>query len=106
MATLTGFGDIAQQGFIIVCGTSTISCPVERIFKESGRHRVLLPSVLLDAPKINNQPALNSNGIVQKVLIQDCGGHGRALEQLMDITPTLPRDASTEIKFLVVDRLH
>ena len=106
MATLTALGDIAQQGFIIVCGTSTISDPVERILKGSRRHRVVLPCAPLDAPKINNQPVFNSTGLVQKVLIQDCGGHGRALELLMDITPTLPRDASTEVKFLVVDRLH
>lgn len=106
MATLIGLGDIAQQGFITVCGTSTVSGPVERILKGPRRRRVLLPCVLLDAPKINNQPAFNFTSLVQKVLIQDCGGHGRALELLMDITPTLLRDASTEVKYLVVYRLQ
>ena len=106
MKTLTALGDIAQRGFIIVCGTSTISGPVERILKGSRRRRILLPCVPLDVPKINNQPAFNSTGLVQKVLIQDCGGHGRALELLMDIIPNLPKDAGAEVKCLLVDKLR
>ena len=105
MATLTALGDIAQRGFIIVCGTSTISGPVERILRGSRRHRILLPCVPLDVPKINSQPAFNSTSLVQKVLIQDCGGHGRALELLVDIIPNLPRDAGSEIKYLLVNKL-
>lgn len=106
MQTLTALGDLAQRGFIIVCGTSTFYGPVDKILKGSRRRRVLLPCTSLEPPNINNKPAFSLSGIVEKVLVQDCGGHGRALEVLTDIIPALSRDATVEVKFLVVQRLH
>lgn len=106
MQTLTALGDLAHRGFIIVCGTSTLSGPVDKILKGSRRRRALLPCTSLEPPRINDKPAFDFSGIVEKVLAQDCGGHGRALELLMDIIPALSRDATIEVKFLVVERLR
>lgn len=108
MQTLTALGDLAQQGFIIVCGTSVSYSLIDKILKGSQQRRVLLPCASLDPPRINDKPVFNSSGIVEKILIQDCGGHGRALEALIGIIPALSRDAHATgyIESLVVQRLH
>jgi hypothetical protein len=72
---LTQLGDLAQWGgFIVVCGTSTVSGPVENILKGSRRIRIPLPCLPLEVPTINQIPVIQvKNNIVAEMLVKDCG---------------------------------
>lgn len=103
---LTQFGDLAQLGFILVCGTSTISGPIDKLLLGSRRRRISLPCSPLKPPTMNEQPVFKIESTVQKVLVDDCGGHGRALELLIDVFPTVPADIGPEVKSLVAQKLE
>ena len=106
MSTLSALGDVAQQGFTIVCGTSTVSDTVEKFLKGSRRRGINLPCMPLDVPKINKQPVFDPTKLVQKVLIEDCGGHGRALELLMSIKHEILGDPGPGVECLLVGQLR
>ncbi|CAG8448871.1 8972_t:CDS:2 [Acaulospora morrowiae] len=66
--------------FIITCCTATISMPIHS-FLDSSQLRVFLPVTSLQPPRINGNPVFVDNPVM-KMLINDMGGHGRALEAL------------------------
>ncbi|RHZ89391.1 hypothetical protein Glove_15g40 [Diversispora epigaea] len=67
--------------FIITCCTATISIPIHNFLASSQQLRVFLPLTSLQPPRINRNPVFVDNPIM-KMLINDMGGHGRALEAL------------------------
>ncbi|CAG8438877.1 10974_t:CDS:2 [Acaulospora colombiana] len=64
--------------------TATISMPIHYSLARSAQLRIFLPTTLLKPPKINNSPVF-ANDPVTKMLIDDMGGHGRALEALGEV---------------------
>lgn len=103
---LTHLGDLAHSGFIIVCGTSTVSGPFDRLLAGSRRRRIPLPCSSLDPPRIDNKPVFDTTDIVRQVLVSDCGGHGRAFELLIDVFHMLPADISSDVKYLIAKNLQ
>ncbi|RHZ64406.1 hypothetical protein Glove_325g15 [Diversispora epigaea] len=67
--------------FIITCCTATISMPIHNFHASSQQLRVFLPLTSLQPPRINRNPVFVDNPVM-KMLINDMGGHGRALEAL------------------------
>lgn len=103
LSTESCLGELAQEShsFMIVCGTSSVSGPVNR----SYRIKDLLPCSPLNPPTINNEPVFKTNELAGKVLISDCGGHGRALEALANVFKTRPAEIGPDFKSFVVERL-
>ncbi|RUS26936.1 hypothetical protein BC938DRAFT_483914 [Jimgerdemannia flammicorona] len=88
--TLTSIGDLAHKGaFLLPCCTATFFRPIEQGLKPSNRKRVYLPVASLEPPAIRQndtiQPAFPMDDPVMKILVGDCGGHGRALEILWNL---------------------
>ena len=88
--TLTYMGDLAHKGaFLLPCCTATFSRPIDQGLKPSNRYRVYLPVASLEPPTIRRnytiQPAFPMDDPVMKILVGDCGGHGRALEILWNL---------------------
>lgn len=106
LRVLTRLGDLAHRGFIIVCGTSTVSGPFDRLLASSRRRRIPLPCSTLDPPMIDTKPVFSMENIVQRVLVSDCGGHGRAFEFLLGIYRMPPGDVSSEVKHLIAQKLQ
>ncbi|CAG8485785.1 16152_t:CDS:2 [Funneliformis mosseae] len=67
--------------FVVVCCTVTISMHIHDFLASSAQKRIFLPVTSLQPPKINNIPVFNDSPIMD-MLIDDMGGHGRALEAL------------------------
>ena len=107
LRTLTTMGDLAHShpGFMIVCGTSIASGPIDEYLISSRRRRIALPCKPLESPTIEHKPVFKVKDPVQEVLISDCGGHGRALELLDDIFPHLQGDIGPEVKYLIAKKL-
>lgn len=59
MQTLTALGDLSQQGFIIVCGTSLSYSLIDKVLQGSQQRRVLLRCTSLEPPRINDKPVFN-----------------------------------------------
>ncbi|CAG8757682.1 229_t:CDS:1, partial [Ambispora leptoticha] len=86
--TLSSIADFAFKGiFVIPVCTSTITGPVEDTLKYSHRKCVYLPVASLEPPNYRQDhrlvPVFKDDEIT-KTLVEDCGGHGRALEALND----------------------
>ncbi|KAF0465052.1 putative crinkler family protein [Gigaspora margarita] len=83
--TLTSFADLAFSGtFIIPVCTSTITGPIDGMLRYSTRDRVYLPVASLQPPNYQQGVPVFKNDKVTNTLVEDCGGHGRALEVLND----------------------
>lgn len=86
--TLSAIGDLALKGtFLLPCCTATISGPVSSFLKSSPRHRILLPLPSLHSPtflKDGIEEGVFKKDYILDILVNDCGGHGRALEALED----------------------
>ncbi|CAG8440772.1 12122_t:CDS:2, partial [Acaulospora colombiana] len=86
--TLSNIADSAFKGiFIIPICTSTITGPVEGSLKYSHRKRVYLPVASLEPPNHRQDHGLVpvfKDDEITKILVEDCGGHGRTLEALND----------------------
>ncbi|RHZ86979.1 hypothetical protein Glove_41g179 [Diversispora epigaea] len=87
-STLISIANCAFRNiFLIPVCTSTISGPVDSVLKDSTRRRVYLPVPSLQPPSCQQGDSLVSvfkNDEVTNTLVEDCGGHGRALEALND----------------------
>jgi len=84
--TLTSIGALTTQGtFLLACCTATVSHPVNQCLRVSSRRRVLLPVNPLESPFIHQAPVFETKDPLVKLLVDDCGGHGRALEILADV---------------------
>jgi hypothetical protein len=69
---------------VIPCCTATSSTEIHDAFGSSSRPRIYLPIEPLEPPRINGAPVFNPDPLT-KILVEDCGGHGRALELLAGI---------------------
>ncbi|CAG8520800.1 247_t:CDS:2 [Ambispora leptoticha] len=86
--TLTSVADLAFSGILVipVC-TSTITGPIDGTLRYSMRKRIYLPVTSLQPPSYRKGDSLVpvfKNDEITNVLVEDCGGHGRALEVLND----------------------
>ncbi|CAG8798498.1 41596_t:CDS:2, partial [Gigaspora margarita] len=86
--TLSSIGNLSFSGiFIIPVCTSTITGPIESTLNYSHRKRVYLPVASLQPPNYRQGdsliPVFKSDEITN-TLVEDCGGHGKALEALND----------------------
>lgn len=99
---VTALGDLAQRDsyFLLVCGTSTVSGPVDQALRVSKRRRVFLPCKPIDPPTDNGEPVFKDTTLLAQVLIGDCGGHGRALELLADHMWRIQRDVDAVSFFI------
>ena len=79
MSTLSALGDVAQQGFTIVCGTSTVSDTVEKFLKGSRRRGINLPCMPLDVPKSTNNQSLTLLNLFRKYLLRIVEAMGEPL---------------------------
>lgn len=68
---------------MIPCATFRYSAPIQMEFA-SYRRRISLPCSILKLPTIDGEPVFITKDLVGKVVVDDCGGHGRALEALAD----------------------
>ena len=85
--TLTAIGDLANQGlFLLPCCTATVSYQVSNCLTDSSRKRVYLPVASLRPPQIcendMSRSVFDSTDTITNILLEDCGGHGRAMELL------------------------
>ncbi|CAG8593974.1 9675_t:CDS:2, partial [Acaulospora colombiana] len=84
--TMTSVADLAFSGiFVISVCTSTITGPIDGMLKYSRRKRVCLPVTSLQPPSYRKGDSLVpvfKNDEISNILVEDCGGHGRALEVL------------------------
>lgn len=87
---LTNIADLAHgEVFLVVCCTATATTPVDQALTSTHRNRVVLPVASLNPPHIaqgdNSLPVFDDDDHIVKVLVSDCGGHGRALESLQQV---------------------
>ncbi|CAG8616900.1 19902_t:CDS:2 [Dentiscutata erythropus] len=83
--TLTSIADLAFSGiFMIPVCTSTIAGPIDGMLRYSTRDRVYLPVASLQPPNYKQGIPVFKNDVLTNILVEDCGGHGRALEVLND----------------------
>ncbi len=89
--TISNIADLGCQGvFLIPCCTASITGPIDYLVKASYQKRVYLPVPSLHPPTIRQNNTGKSIKVFQqdyitKILVEDCGGHGRALETLQEI---------------------
>jgi hypothetical protein len=101
-STLTAIGDLTAQGpFIIPCCTATSSAEISDAFGLSSRPRVYLQVEPLESPQINGAPVFQTDPLT-KILVNDCGGHGWALEILAE-TLTEVDIGQCSLEFLMAD---
>ncbi|KAF0434870.1 putative crinkler family protein [Gigaspora margarita] len=87
---LAEIGGLAMSNniFLIPCCTATISRTLRSPLKSTGRLRINLPVISLQPPTTlqNNifTPVFQQDNHIIKLLVDDCGGHGRALEVLAE----------------------
>ncbi|RUS29163.1 hypothetical protein BC938DRAFT_480973 [Jimgerdemannia flammicorona] len=89
--TLSSTGDLAHKGaFLLPCCTATVSRPIDQSLRTSNRCRIYLPVTSLEPPVIRQdhgiELAFPIDSSLMKILVEDCGGHGRALEILWNLT--------------------
>ncbi|CAG8693137.1 4128_t:CDS:2, partial [Funneliformis caledonium] len=86
--TLTSVADLAfSSTFVIPVCTSTITGPIDGMLRYSPRKRIYLPVASLQPPNYRQGDILVpvfKNDEITNTLVEDCGGHGRALEALDD----------------------
>ncbi|KAF9996051.1 hypothetical protein BGZ65_008337, partial [Modicella reniformis] len=105
---LTNIVDLAiREVFMIACCTATVTSPVDQVLVSAHRKRVTLPVASLQPPHIDNDgsivPVFDENDHVTKVLVSDCGGHGRALECLQQALDGAGRDYNVDS---VMNQMH
>ncbi|KAG0350780.1 hypothetical protein BG005_009679, partial [Podila minutissima] len=94
---LTSIGDLALgEVFLMACCTATVTSPVEETLAFTHRNRVVLPVASLKSPHIEkdglSMAVFDEQDHIIKVLVSDCGGHGRALECLQEVVKTRGND--------------
>jgi hypothetical protein len=86
--TMTSFADLGLNNiFLLPCITSTIAGSVEKALKFSHRKRAYLPVSSLKPPTYrqgNRVILVFERKEIMDTLVEDCGGHGRALEVLSE----------------------
>ncbi|KAG0341565.1 hypothetical protein BG004_005991 [Podila humilis] len=87
MANMADLSISIKNIFLMVCCTTTMNpFSTDLLFMMTHRRRVFLPVASLEPPRIYQdgscKPVFNEDDHIIKVLVNDCGGHGRALESL------------------------
>ncbi|CAB5349616.1 unnamed protein product [Rhizophagus irregularis] len=88
--TISNIADLACQGaFLIPCCTATTTSPIHSVTKSLSNKCVYLPVPTLHSPTICKENSQESTEVfpkdlITKILVEDCGGHGRALETLQE----------------------
>jgi hypothetical protein len=86
--TLSSIGDLAlNEIFLLPCCTCTITSSVENVVALTHRNHVYLPVASLKPPEYrqeNKVIPVFENKDIMNILVEDCGGHGRALEVLSE----------------------
>ncbi|KAI9994921.1 hypothetical protein PInf_011764 [Phytophthora infestans] len=79
----------ASKCWLIVICAATISQPVDEFLAASPQWREMLQTTSLKRPKINGRDVFDTfdygNGALTQLLVDDMGGHGRALEELFNV---------------------
>src|SRR6267378_885634 len=98
---LTSLGNFCNRGFTLVCATSTVAGPIQSILMGSKRRRVNLPCKGLDPPMVNGTNVFPKDvSPILDAVISDCGGHGRALEELSKFTTQIINNPSAVRTFV------
>ncbi|KAG0342727.1 hypothetical protein BG000_002072 [Podila horticola] len=98
---LTNIGDLAfEDVFLMACCTATVTSSVDKALTFTHRKRVVLPVASLKSPCSNQDgssvPVFDESDHIIKVLVGDCGGHGRALESLQQVIAATSKDYNVE----------
>ncbi|GJJ77568.1 hypothetical protein EMPS_09927 [Entomortierella parvispora] len=110
--SLTSIRDLAIKSvFMMVCCTATVTSPIEKALATSHSKRVVLPLASLESPRTQegdiSVPVFDEDDHIIKVLVKDCGGHGRALESLQLAITTAGEDYTIESLMRILHyRLH
>lgn len=79
----------ASKCFVIAICAATIYQPVDEFLADSPQWREMLQTTSLDRPTIKGTSVFDTfkdgNGRLTQLLVDDIGGHGRALEKLFDV---------------------
>ncbi|KAG7390161.1 hypothetical protein PHYPSEUDO_008615 [Phytophthora pseudosyringae] len=79
----------ASKCWVIVLCAATIYQPVNEFLADSPQWIEMLQTTSLMRPKINGRDVLETfndgNGFLLQLLVDDMGGHGRALEELFNV---------------------
>ncbi|KAI9994923.1 hypothetical protein PInf_011766 [Phytophthora infestans] len=79
----------ASKCWLIVICAATIYQPVDEFLAASPQWREMLQTTSLKRPKINGRDVFDTfdygNGALTQLLVDDMGGHGRALEELFNV---------------------
>eukprot|EP01097_Dermamoeba_algensis_P006256 TRINITY_DN3918_c0_g2_i3.p1 TRINITY_DN3918_c0_g2~~TRINITY_DN3918_c0_g2_i3.p1 ORF type:complete len:660 (-),score=124.04 TRINITY_DN3918_c0_g2_i3:436-2334(-) len=70
--------------FIIICCAATVTTPFETALANSPQTRVFLKTHQIEWPTIDGKKILDPHHQLTKLLIDDMGGNGRAIEILQD----------------------
>lgn len=76
----------SRGAFLISCFTATVTVPMKNFLASTGRPRIYLEVASLKPPttKQNSHPVFEED-VLSSLLVEDCGGHGRALLALKKI---------------------
>ncbi|KAK3826764.1 MAG: hypothetical protein J3R72DRAFT_12604 [Linnemannia gamsii] len=105
---LTNIADLSiRDVFLMTCCTATVTSPVDKALASTHRNRVVLPVASLEPPRITrnglSSPVFDDDDHIIKVLVDDCGGHGRALESLQIAIEESGQDFNVD---LLMNNLH
>ncbi|GJJ67660.1 hypothetical protein EMPS_00006 [Entomortierella parvispora] len=89
-----------EDVFLMACCTGTITTLVDKASGFTHWNRVVLPVASLKPPFIYQNgsatPVFDEDDHITKVLVTDCGGHGRALEALQQVIEAAGRDFNVD----------
>jgi hypothetical protein len=104
--TLSRAKELRRAPFIMTCVTATHFGPPEGFLADSHRKRVYLPLNRLKPPawKEDNSPVLNDSPVT-RFLVDDVGGHARAMELIADVLARYQNKREPSIAELA-DTLH
>lgn len=104
--TLQSVGNLGHIGaFLLPVCTATIRSSIEDALSTSTRLRAFLPVPSLEAPTIRSEQVFPMTNSLVKLLVRDCGGHGRALEVLWNLLERMKRNGDHIVHCNVNDLL-
>lgn len=105
---LTNIADLTLGNiFLMVCCTTTVISPVDKALASTHWKWVILPVTSLEPLYFvqdgRSKLVFNENDHIIKVLVSNCGGHGRALESLQQAIEDAGKSYNIE---LLMNGLH
>eukprot|EP00128_Syssomonas_multiformis_P011278 Colp12_sorted_trinity150504_noHs@15662 len=83
--------------FVIACVAATLQEPSNTFFRNSQQKRYDLLVTPLEPPKRNNVDVFDMGDVRQRMLLDDMGGHGRAIEALEVVVRALRSKSDAEL---------